>query len=82
MRITGSHHRSISLCENGWSVRIVDQRQLPWKVETVELTSAPMARQAIQEMWTRGAPLLGATAAYGLCMALREDPSYRSLEEN
>jgi len=82
MRILGSQQRSISLCDNGWSVRIVDQRQLPWKSETVELTSAAMARQAIQEMWTRGAPLIGATAAYGLCMALRENPSDQSLEEN
>jgi methylthioribose-1-phosphate isomerase len=72
--------RSIVVTQNGWSVSILDQRQLPWRVERVELTSAAMAAQAIREMWVRGAPLIGATAAYGLCLALREDPSDASLE--
>ena len=80
MKINGAHYRSIALSDNGWSVRIIDQRQLPWNLVIVELTSAAMASQAIREMWTRGAPLIGATAAYGLCMALREDPSDRCLE--
>jgi len=61
---------------------VLDQRQLPWRVERVELTSAAMAAQAIREMWVRGAPLIGATAAYGLCLALREDSSDASLERN
>jgi methylthioribose-1-phosphate isomerase len=82
VRINGSQSHSIVLCENGWSVCIVDQRRLPWKLERVELTSAAMVAQAITEMWTRGAPLIGATAAYGLCMGLREDPSDHSLETN
>src|SRR3546814_5321599 len=75
MKIGGTHYRSISVADNGWSVRIMDQRKLPWAVEWVELTSAEMAATAISEMWTRGAPLIGATAAYGLCMALRADAS-------
>src|SRR3546814_20356697 len=58
----------------------MDQRKLPWAVEWVELTSAEMAATAISEMWTRGAPLIGATAAYGLCMALRADASDASLD--
>lgn len=74
--------RTLVLAQNGWSVSILDQRQLPWRVERVELTSAAMAAQAIREMWVRGAPLIGATAAYGLCLALREDPSDASLERN
>jgi methylthioribose-1-phosphate isomerase len=82
MKIDGVSYRSIWLSDNGWSVKIFDQRQLPGKLEIVELTSAPMAAQAIREMWTRGAPLIGATAAYGLCMALREDASDISLEKN
>jgi methylthioribose-1-phosphate isomerase len=72
--------RSIVLTSNGWSVSVLDQRQLPWRAARVELTSAAMAAQAIREMWVRGAPLIGATAAYGLCLALREDPSDASLE--
>jgi methylthioribose-1-phosphate isomerase len=74
--------RSIAVTDNGWSVSVLDQRQLPWRVERVELTSAAMAAQAIREMWVRGAPLIGATAAYGLCLALREDASDASLERN
>jgi len=82
MKIDGTHYRSIWLSENGWSVRIFDQRQLPWRIETVELTSVETAARAIKEMWTRGAPLIGATAAYGLSLALRADPSDASLETN
>lgn len=78
MKINGVTYRSIWLSENGWSVKIFDQRKLPWDVSIVEITSASMAAQAITEMWTRGAPLIGATAAYGLCMALRENASNAS----
>jgi methylthioribose-1-phosphate isomerase len=74
--------RSIVLEENGWSVRVLDQRALPWRVEWVELTTVALAAQAIAEMWVRGAPLIGATAAYGLCLALRAEPSDASLERN
>src|SRR6201995_5689123 len=80
MKIDGVHYRSIWLSDNGWSVPIFDQRHFPWRVEVAELTAADMAARAIKEMWTRGAPLIGATAAYGLCLALREDPSDASLE--
>jgi methylthioribose-1-phosphate isomerase len=73
---------SIFLTQNGWSVSVLDQRRLPWAVEHIELTSAAMAARAIREMWVRGAPLIGVTAAYGLCLALREDPSDASLERN
>jgi len=74
--------RTIALTQNGWSVSILDQRRLPWRVERIELISAAMAARAIREMWVRGAPLIGATAAYGLCLALREDQSDASLEHN
>jgi methylthioribose-1-phosphate isomerase len=77
-----SSERSIAVTQNGWSVSVLDQRKLPWRVERIELTTAAMAAQAIREMWVRGAPLIGATAAYGLCLALREDPSDASLERN
>ena len=82
MKINGVHHRSIWLSDNGWSVRIIDQRQLPWRVEVAELTTSEMAARAIKEMWTRGAPLIGATAAYGLCLGLRADASDIALENN
>jgi len=70
MKLNGEWHRSISRTADGAGVRILDQRKLPWQIEWVELRSAAAAEQAIREMWTRGAPLIGATAAYGLAMAL------------
>ena len=82
MKIDGVHHRSIWLSEDGWSVRIFDQRQMPWRVEIAELTTVAAAARAIKEMWTRGAPLIGATAAYGLCLGLRADSSDTALERD
>jgi methylthioribose-1-phosphate isomerase len=82
MKINGVAYRSIWLSENGWSVKIFDQRALPWKLEIVDLKTADDAARAIKDMWTRGAPLLAMTAAYGLCLALREDTSDASLESN
>src|ERR1700744_5118275 len=79
MKINSKHHRSIELAENGWAVRVIDQRQLPWEVRFVELKTCDEAVQAIKEMWVRGAPLIGAVAAYGLCLALREDASDTAL---
>ena len=82
MKIDGVHYRSIWLSDNGWSVKIFDQRQLPWRVEIAELTSVEAAARAIKDMWTRGAPLIGATAAYGLCLGLRVDASDAALERD
>lgn len=80
MKINGVSYRSIWLSDNGWSVNIFDQRKLPWELEIVELRTAADATCAIKEMWTRGAPLLAMTAAYGLCLAMRENASDQSLD--
>jgi len=80
MKINGKSYRSIWLSGNGWSVHIFDQRVLPWELKIVELKNVEDAATAIKEMWTRGAPLLAMTAAYGLCLALRENPSDEALE--
>jgi methylthioribose-1-phosphate isomerase len=82
VKIAGVHHRSIWLSDDGWSVRIFDQRQLPWRVEIAELTTVESAARAIKEMWTRGAPLIGATAAYGIALGLRADASDPALERD
>jgi methylthioribose-1-phosphate isomerase len=82
VKIDGIHHRSIWLSDNGWSVKIFDQRQMPWRVEIAELTTVAAAARAIKEMWTRGAPLIGATAAYGICLGLRADSSDAALERD
>jgi methylthioribose-1-phosphate isomerase len=78
--LEGIHQRSITRTADGAGARILDQRELPWTVKWVELRSARAAEQAIREMWTRGAPLIGATAAYGLAMALAEDGSDSALD--
>jgi methylthioribose-1-phosphate isomerase len=79
MILEGTHHRSISPTPDGKGVRILDQRRLPWEVRWVELRSADAAAVAIREMWTRGAPMIGATAAYGFAMALAVEPDDASL---
>jgi len=81
MKIEGQHSRSIWLNPDGWSVGIFDQRLLPWTVERMTMRTAEDAFVAIADMATRGAPLIGAVAAYGLALALREDPSDAALEK-
>jgi methylthioribose-1-phosphate isomerase len=80
MKLEGTHQRSIGRTADSRGARILDQRRLPWEIVWVELRSAAEAKQAIREMWTRGAPLIGATAAYGLAMALAEDGSDAALD--
>jgi methylthioribose-1-phosphate isomerase len=80
MILEDTHQRSITRTADGKGARILDQRRLPWEVVWVELRSVNDAEVAIREMWTRGAPLIGATAAYGLAMALAEDPSDAGLD--
>jgi len=74
MKIDGVAYRSVWLDpDDGWSVHIFDQTKLPWSVEILRLTDVKAAAAAIRSMQVRGAPLIGAVAAYGLCLALRED---------
>jgi len=75
VKLGGVATRSIMRTEDGAGVRILDQRALPWEIVWVELRDAATAARAIREMWTRGAPLLAMTGAYGLAMALADDPS-------
>lgn len=74
MKLDGGWVRSVSRTPDGRGIRILDQRRLPWDIVWVELRDEAQAAQAIREMWTRGAPLIGAVAAYGLAMALAADP--------
>jgi methylthioribose-1-phosphate isomerase len=61
-------------------VHILDQTRLPHRRVSVELDSVDSAARAIRTMQVRGAPLIGATAAWGLALAVREDPSDAALE--
>jgi methylthioribose-1-phosphate isomerase len=75
VKLHGKHTRSIMRTADGAGCRILDQRRLPWDVEWVELRTTDEAATAIRDMWTRGAPMIGAVAAYGLAMAIAVDPS-------
>ncbi len=78
MKINGKHYRSVwPLGEDAFG--IIDQTRLPHEFVTLRLTSAQDAAHAIGSMQTRGAPLIGAVAAYGLALALRADPSDENL---
>ncbi len=75
MRVGGRSYRTIWLAADGWSVEIIDQRRLPHAFTTLRLSSLAETAEAIRTMAVRGAPLIGATAAYGVCLALRADAS-------
>jgi len=79
MNIDGKAYRSIWLADDGWSVRVIDQTKLPHQFTIARLTTVDETATAIRTMVVRGAPLIGAAAAYGLCLALRDDPSDTSL---
>ena len=80
MKLQGRHQRSITRTDDGAGCRILDQRKLPWEVVWVELRSTDQAATAIRDMWTRGAPIIGAVAAYGLAMAIAVDPSDEAMD--
>jgi len=80
MRVDGKSMRSIWLEPDGWSVGIIDQTALPHRLTTTRLINLEDAAHAISAMLIRGAPLIGATAAYGVCLALRADASDEALE--
>ncbi|MDH3328416.1 MAG: S-methyl-5-thioribose-1-phosphate isomerase [Desulfobulbaceae bacterium] len=71
MRVGDRNYRSIWLNEDGRSVDIIDQTRLPHEFIIVSLQTLDDAAHAIREMLVRGAPLIGATAAYGVCFGLQ-----------
>ncbi len=81
MKVNGKPYRSIWLNDNGWSVDIIDQTRLPHEFVTRSLNTMGDAAEAISVMRVRGAPLIGATAAYGMALAMRENASDDNLEK-
>ncbi len=79
MKIDGIAWRSIWLQPDGWSVGVIDQTKLPHAFVTARLASAAEASHAIKSMMVRGAPLIGAAAAYGICFAMRDNASDAAL---
>jgi len=75
MNVDGIPYRCIWPEKDGRSVSIIDQTRLPHFFVTESLETVADAVRAISEMLVRGAPLIGATAAYGVCLGLRVDQS-------
>ena len=80
MKVDGKHFRSIWLEPDGWTVSAIDQRRLPHDFVVARLTTCEAAADAIRSMLVRGAPLIGATAAYGMALAMRADASDAALD--
>jgi methylthioribose-1-phosphate isomerase len=80
MKVDGRHIRSIWLEQDGWSVGAVDQRRLPHEFVMARMESLEDAADAIRSMLVRGAPLIGAAAAYGIALAMRADGSDAALD--
>ncbi len=80
MKVDGKHFRSIWLEPDGWSVGAIDQRLLPHDFVVARLTDCDAAADAIRSMLVRGAPLIGATAAFGMALAMRADGSDAALD--
>ena len=80
MLVKGAPYRTIWKEDDDWSVRIIDQTRLPHEFVVDTLRSLDDACVAIRDMKVRGAPLIGAAAAYGMCLALRTDASDASFQ--
>src|ERR1700690_2852898 len=80
MKIDGKEMRTIWVESDGAGIGVIDQTLLPHRFATARLTTLDDAVRAIKTMQVRGAPLIGAAAAYGVWLALRADASDENLE--
>ena len=80
MKIEGKEYRTIWLENN--VVKIIDQTKLPHKFIIKDLKTVKEAINAIKSMEVRGAPLIGATAAYGLVLAILENNDQSFLKKS
>ncbi|MXY33064.1 MAG: S-methyl-5-thioribose-1-phosphate isomerase [Boseongicola sp. SB0664_bin_43] len=80
MKIDGKHYRSLWWNEGSSVLEIIDQRWLPHELRIQPVATMQDFADAIQEMRVRGAPLIGATAAYGMALAMADDPSDGNLD--
>ena len=81
MKVNGKPTRTIWLASDGQAVEIIDQTKLPHALEVARLTNLAEAAHAIKAMLVRGAPLIGATAGYGIWLAMRADASDTGLSK-
>ena len=81
MNVNGTPFRSIWLDADRWSPAIIDQTRLPHEFVIRRLETPEDAAEAIRTMRVRGAPLIGATAAYGVALAMRQRADDQALAE-
>ena len=79
MKVDGKPYRTIWLAPNGRTVQVIDQTLLPHDFVVRDLDTVEDAERAIRTMIVRGAPLIGAAAAYGMALAMATDPSDANL---
>ncbi|MCR9158327.1 MAG: S-methyl-5-thioribose-1-phosphate isomerase [Rhodobacteraceae bacterium] len=80
MKIDGIHYRSLWWNDDKNVLEIIDQRWLPHDFRVIPVATMQDYADAIYEMRVRGAPLIGATAAYGMALAMAEDPSDANMD--
>ncbi|MDB4954305.1 MAG: translation initiation factor, aIF-2BI family [Myxococcales bacterium] len=80
MKVEGRWRRAIELHDDRVSVLVLDQARLPYEIKWMRLAELEHVARAIRDMHIRGAPLIGATAAYGIAIAMRADPSDAGLD--
>ena len=79
MNVGGRHYRSLWWSDDAAALRVIDQRWLPHDFRIAELRTLDDCAVAIRDMWVRGAPLIGATAAYAMALRMAEEPSDEAL---
>ena len=82
MLIDKKHFRTIWENEDYGDICIIDQTLLPHSFEIINITNVKQTAKIILDMNVRGAPLIGATGAYGMCLAVRENSSDKFINES
>jgi len=79
LKVGDRHYRSLWWDDDAGTLRIIDQRWLPHDFRIAELRTIDECAVAIRDMWVRGAPLIGATAAYAVALRMAADPADEAL---
>jgi methylthioribose-1-phosphate isomerase len=81
VKIRGQHYRTLWPASDAAAIEVIDQTLLPHTFEVRRLASVGEVAQAIKTMQVRGAPLIGATAAYGVALAMQESGDNDRLQQ-
>ena len=82
MRIEGKNYKTIWFDQNSKNVKIIDQTKLPHQFIIKDLETVDDAINAIKVMEVRGAPLIGATAAFGIVLAIKENNNLNFIKKS